>query len=160
MERAIIAYHQDDVPEWVAELACGHNQHVRHRPPFQLRAWVTEEADRTAKLGLPLDCPLCDRAEMPEGLHPIPSNVELTEHTVPERLLRVHRLGRATWGRIAVQTGGLRVTILTEPPIDAVLGPGSSQAIPPEVDHELWLLGPVLFTVDFFTVDRDNRNGS
>lgn len=159
MERAITAYHQDDVPEWVAELACGHHQHVRHRPPFQLRPWIIEEPDRAARLGSPLDCPLCDRAEMPEGLHPIPSNMEWTEETVPEPLLRLHRLGRGIWGHVAVHSGSLNFTMSTEPPIDVVLWPGSSQAIPPDVEHEVRLLGPVRFTIDFFTVDRENRNG-
>ena len=154
MERAITSYHQDEVPEWVAELACGHNQHVRHRPPFQLRAWVTKETGRTAKLGMPLECPLCDRAEMPEGLHFVRSSPVWTEHTVPQGLLRTHRLGHGTWGRIVVHTGQLRFIMSTEPAVDTVLGPGSSQAVPPEVDHEVRLLGSVRFTIDFLTVDR------
>ena len=37
VERPITGYHQDELGDWVAELDCGHNQHVRHRPPFQLR---------------------------------------------------------------------------------------------------------------------------
>ena len=154
MQRAITAYHQDEVPEWVAELECGHNQHVRHRPPFQLRPWITEETGRTAKLGMPLECPLCDRAEMPEGLSLIRSGLEWTEQTVPQRLLSVHRLGPGTWGRIAVHSGQLRFIMSSEPPIDVVLGPGSSQAIPPQVEHEVQLLGPVRFRIDFLAVDR------
>lgn len=154
MKRAITAYHQDEIPEWVAELECGHNQHVRHRPPFQLRTWVTEETGRTAKLGMPLECPLCDQAEIPTGLEFVRSSVLWTEKNVPQRLLRNHRLGRSTWGRILVQRGALRFIMSTTPPIDTVLGPGASQAVPPEVDHELRLLGPVSFTIDFFAVDR------
>ena len=56
----IAGYHRDDAGDWVAELACGHGQHVRHRPPFQLRTWVLEEEGRRARLGTPLECPLCD----------------------------------------------------------------------------------------------------
>ena len=37
MKRAIVGYHRDDVGDWVAELECGHAQHVRHDPPWQLR---------------------------------------------------------------------------------------------------------------------------
>ena len=141
MERAITAYHQDEVPEWVAELECGHDQHVRHRPPFQLRAWITEEAGRTAKLGVPLNCPLCDRAEMPEGLRFVRSSPGWTDQTVPQGLLRSHRLGHGTWGRIMVQTGTLRFIMFSDPRIEVVLQPGSSQAIPPTVGHEVQLLG-------------------
>ena len=67
VERAITGYHEDDEGDWVAELSCGHNQHVRHRPPFQLRAWVTDEAGRTAKLGTLLDCPLCNQPELADA---------------------------------------------------------------------------------------------
>jgi hypothetical protein len=28
-----VGYHQDEEQNWVAELSCGHQQHVRHRPP-------------------------------------------------------------------------------------------------------------------------------
>lgn len=41
MEQPIISYHKDEEDDWVAELGCGHNQHVRHDPPWQLRPWVT-----------------------------------------------------------------------------------------------------------------------
>ena len=67
MERAITGYHEDDERDWVAELSCGHNQHVGHRPPFQLRASVTDEAARTAKLGTLLDCPLCNQPELADA---------------------------------------------------------------------------------------------
>jgi len=63
VEQAITGYHQDDVGDWVAELACGHDQHVRHRPPFQLREWVLDADGRAGRLGRPLACPLCDRGE-------------------------------------------------------------------------------------------------
>lgn len=66
MEHAITGYHPDVEGDWVAELACGHNQHVRHRPPFQVRPWVLSEEGRAGRLGAPLDCPLCDRAELPD----------------------------------------------------------------------------------------------
>ncbi|MET0349673.1 MAG: DUF3565 domain-containing protein, partial [Rhizobacter sp.] len=40
MDQPITGFHQDDEQHWVAQLACGHNQHVRHDPPWQLRPWV------------------------------------------------------------------------------------------------------------------------
>lgn len=68
MIRAITGFHQDEEGDWVAELTCLHGQHVRHRPPFQDRPWVIDAEKRQARVGSPMDCPLCDRAEMPEGL--------------------------------------------------------------------------------------------
>src|SRR5579884_624757 len=68
MQRVIVGYHLDEVGDWVAHLSCGHRQHVRHRPPFQLRAWVVDEEGRRSRLGAPLECPLCDRGEPVEPL--------------------------------------------------------------------------------------------
>jgi hypothetical protein len=62
MLRSITGYHLDEEGDWVAELACGHNQHVRHDPPWQIRLWVTTEYGRKAHLGRQLDCLKCDRA--------------------------------------------------------------------------------------------------
>ena len=60
MQRSIIGFHQDEEQHWVAELECGHNQHVRHDPPWTKRDWVTTEEGRRAHLGMRLDCLKCD----------------------------------------------------------------------------------------------------
>src|ERR1700739_492152 len=60
MKSQIIGFHQDEFGDWVAELACNHNQHVRHQPPFQIRAWVTNEQGRREHLGAELGCGKCD----------------------------------------------------------------------------------------------------
>ena len=57
--RRIVGYHLDEVGDWVAELECGHGQHVRHDPPWQLRPWVTTEAGRAEHLGTTLECVKC-----------------------------------------------------------------------------------------------------
>lgn len=59
-EQAITGFHQDEQGDWVADLACGHTQHVRHRPPWELRPWVTTEDGRRAHLGFLLQCRKCD----------------------------------------------------------------------------------------------------
>lgn len=63
MKQAITGYHKDEKEDWVAELACGHNQHVRHKPPWQLRPWVITEEGRKNHLGMELNCLKCDRGE-------------------------------------------------------------------------------------------------
>ena len=60
---AIAGFHQDAAGDWVAELACGHTQHMRHRPPWQNRAWVESEVGRAAKVGAAIECPACRRAD-------------------------------------------------------------------------------------------------
>ena len=63
MKHAIIGYHKDQENHWVAELDCGHNQHVRHEPPWTNRHWVETAQGRNTKLGFQLDCKKCDRNE-------------------------------------------------------------------------------------------------
>jgi steroid delta-isomerase-like uncharacterized protein len=60
MKRPIIGFHQDEFGDWVAELVCNHNQHVRHQPPFQTRPWVIREQGRREQLGAELECRRCD----------------------------------------------------------------------------------------------------
>jgi uncharacterized protein DUF3565 len=56
----IVGFHQDEQQDWVAELDCGHNQHVRHDPPFQARPWVLTQEGRRGRLGIELGCKKCD----------------------------------------------------------------------------------------------------
>lgn len=65
--RPITGFHRDDRGDWVAELACGHDQHVRHDPPWTNRPWVATSEGRDAALGRPLNCVKCDRGEPPDA---------------------------------------------------------------------------------------------
>lgn len=60
--RAITGFHLDAEGQWVAELDCGHTQHMRHDPPWQVREWVTTEAGRAGKIGTEIPCRLCGEA--------------------------------------------------------------------------------------------------
>jgi hypothetical protein len=60
VKRRITGWHQDEERDWVADLECGHGQHVRHDPPWQVRAWVTTAEGRRAWLGRELDCRRCE----------------------------------------------------------------------------------------------------
>lgn len=60
MKAHIIGFHQDELDDWVAELSCGHSQHMRHQPPFFNRPWVIDSLERANKLGHILDCKQCD----------------------------------------------------------------------------------------------------
>ncbi|MDQ4098750.1 MAG: DUF3565 domain-containing protein [Actinomycetota bacterium] len=61
MEQQITGFHRDDAGDWVAELACGHGQHIRHNPPFRLAPWVLDDEQRAARIGSVLECRICDR---------------------------------------------------------------------------------------------------
>jgi len=57
--RKIVGFHQDDGGDWVADLECGHTQHVRHNPPWQSRPWVTTAEGRASRVGTDLACAKC-----------------------------------------------------------------------------------------------------
>jgi len=156
--RQIVAFHQDDAGEWVAELSCLHNQHVRHRPPFQLRPWVLDDKGRTGRIGSPIDCPLCARAELPEGLHVVRTAGPFDADTVPPGVLGSHIVADRTWACVHVRDGSVLFTLETEPPLAVRLHAGDRQAIPPGLIHMLSLEGPVRLTVDVLT--RVGSSGS
>ncbi|VAX05808.1 hypothetical protein MNBD_GAMMA25-598 [hydrothermal vent metagenome] len=60
MNKKIISFHLDEFDDWVADLECGHTQHVRHNPPWQSRPWVISEKGRQEKQGAVLNCIECD----------------------------------------------------------------------------------------------------
>jgi hypothetical protein len=60
VKRAITGFHQDDEGHWVADLVCGHTQHVRHNPPLSNRPWVLTPEGRQRFIGYELACKLCD----------------------------------------------------------------------------------------------------
>ena len=60
MNQPIVGFHQDEEGDWVADLACGHGQHVRHNPPWIHRPWVITSDGRAAHLGEILNCKRCD----------------------------------------------------------------------------------------------------
>jgi hypothetical protein len=66
-ERRIVGFHQDQEGDWVAELECGHNQHVRHDPPWQERSWVLSSEGRASRLGTRLMCRLCGGENTGDG---------------------------------------------------------------------------------------------
>ncbi len=66
MKQAITGFHTDEENHWVAQLACGHNRHVRHDPPWQNRPWVINAQERAKKLGTLLNCKKCDERAPPD----------------------------------------------------------------------------------------------
>ncbi|HVK62401.1 MAG TPA: DUF3565 domain-containing protein [Bdellovibrionales bacterium] len=63
MKQKIQGYHQDSENHWVAELECGHAQHVRHDPPWMERLWVTTKEGRDSRIDAELNCVRCDEAK-------------------------------------------------------------------------------------------------
>lgn len=156
--RPALLFQQDAQGDWVATLACGHTQHVRHRPPFELRPWVLSEAGRRDKLGAEFDCLFCEMPQPPAQARVYKQSREFDETSTPSGLLESHRLRGGSWGRIVVLEGLLKYEILEGTPGVWILRPGVVGSVAPELAHRVLPCGPVRFKIEFLTVDSSESS--
>ena len=148
VRRTIIGYHLDDEGQRVAELSCFHNQHLRHRPPFENRPWVLNDETRGARIGTPIECTLCFDGELPAVLQHIRSVGPFDETTIPNRLRALHEIPDGRWGVLRVKEGATRL-VFDQQSLDVLLEAGEERAIPPTMVHHLEIIGHVNFEIDF-----------
>jgi tellurite resistance-related uncharacterized protein len=149
MDTTITSFHQDAEGDWVAELVCGHGQHMRHKPPFTVRTWVVTEEGRAAKIGAPIDCALCDQIAMPPDATEYKRTATFTEETLPAALRSDHRTKAGTWARIIVESGELDYHVRGRV---HRLAPGRPGLVEPEMPHHVTPVGPVRLHVEFYRV--------
>jgi tellurite methyltransferase len=147
--RRIIDFHLDAEGDWVAEMSCYHNRHIRHDPPFKEAAWVLDPAGRDAHVGSNLECPLCDRAELPEGLSVVGHAGPWDQDSLPGGLLHSHRVPEGRWGLLRVTEGAIDFQFepAGAPPVH--LEAGHDQPIPPGAPHRLIPTGAVRLQLEF-----------
>ena len=148
MLRAIDGIHQDEVGDWVAELRCGHGQHVRHRPPFWVREWVLTPEGRAEKVGVELPCVLCDRFELPAGHVPYKRTRDFDQLSIPDGLRRDHSTKPGVWGVIHVLAGRLGYIVELPLACERLLEPGVLGIVVPEVLHRVVPEGEARFFVE------------
>jgi tellurite methyltransferase len=149
MQRTMTGFHRDAEGHWVAELACGHAQHVRHQPPFWLRPWVLTEEGRAERLGQTLDCAPCDRRQMPEGHVSYKRTPSFRRDAVPAGLLREHRTKPGVWGLVHVRRGALLFHEVGSGEPRRVSA-GEVAVVLPEVEHHVEPLDELEFFVEFW----------
>ncbi len=106
MRRSITGYHQDDANDWVAELSCGHGQHVRHKPPFLSRPWVVTPEGRASMLGTELDACAAIGSRCPTGWSRTSGRPISVMTPIPAGLRKNHSTKPGVWGMIHVISGG------------------------------------------------------
>lgn len=136
----ITGYHQDDAHVWVAELACGHVQHLRHEPPRWSCPWVLTEEGRSSHLGTKLACPACRMPRLPEGATEYKRTADFDEASLPEGLKRSHTLRAGTWGEIVVLSGTVRYVLEDDGDFTLTLRPGLAGVVAPERPHHVELV--------------------
>jgi len=149
MKRAIESFAKDQADDWVARLSCGHPQHVRHRPPFVERDWVTTADGRQQMIGSVLECPRCDRLEVPEDWQAYRTTPDFNATSVPAGLLKDHSTKAGVWGELHVLSGDV-IYVLTDPIQKTLqLSAGQTAGIPPEALHHVALSSDARFRVRF-----------
>lgn len=152
MDTTIVGFHQDDAADWVAELACGHGQHMRHTPPWQERPWVMTEEGRHAKIGARIECARCDAIRLPPDAREYKRTATFTEESLPDALCKEHRTKAGTWGRIVVTEGKLEFHSRGRV---HVLHAGDVGIVEPEVTHHVTPLGAVRVHVEFWRAEPE-----
>jgi tellurite resistance-related uncharacterized protein len=137
---AITGYHLDDEGTWVAELACGHAQHLRHEPPRWSCPWVLAAEGRSSHLGTKLACPACRMPVLPAGVVETKRTAELDAATLPAGLKKSHTLRAGTWGEIVVTSGRVRYVLEDDGDFTLVLRPGLAGIVAPERPHHVELV--------------------
>jgi tellurite methyltransferase len=149
-ETAFAGFHRDVSGDWVAELACGHERHVRHRPPWELRPWVTTPEGRASMLGRSIECVACRQIQLPSSAREYKRTATFTELTLPAALRADHRTKPGTWARIVVHVGRAEYHARGRVKI---LEPGVVGIVEPEVPHRLVPLGPLEVHVEFLRLE-------
>jgi len=140
MLRPMRAFHLDAEGHWVAELSCGHRQHVRHQPPFTLRPWVLTEQGRAERIGQSLECAACDRRELPRGHAPYRRTPTFRRESVPRALLERHDTKAGVWALLHVVHGEVElVEHDARGERSQIVTAGHHAVICPEVEHRLVL---------------------
>ena len=158
MQREITGFFQDEEGHWVALLDCGHRQHVRHRPPFELREWTQTEEGRQSMLGQTLECVRCDAMEWPEGFVSYKKTPVFTEETIPKGILANHTTRKGVWGLVHVLEGSLRY-ILEHNGEETLVTPEKPGIIVAEMRHRVEPGDSVQFCVEFFRKDEKHADG-
>jgi tellurite resistance-related uncharacterized protein len=91
---------------------------------------VLTEAGRAEHVGTKLDCPLCDRAELPEGLVVARTAGPFDETNLAAGLRCAHRVPAGTWGCLRVLEGSVDFRIGTDVAVEHHLAAGQTQCGP------------------------------
>ena len=135
-ESKVSAFHQDEAGDWVADLACGHAQHVRHRPPIESRPWVLTEEGRRARIGASFPCRYCRMPRIPAAASEY-GRTAIFHGAAPAGLLKSHTTKEGVWGEIVVVAGRVLYVIESEEDASFVLTPDVTGTIAPRVPHHV-----------------------
>lgn len=136
-ESPIRSFRQDAEGHWIAELECGHAQHVRHRPPLETREWVMTEEGRRGRLGARLPCRYCRMPRLPAAVAEYKQTTIYDATTTPAGLRKSHSTKKGVWAEIVVVEGRVLYVIEDEEDASFILSPGVAGTSAPMVRHHV-----------------------
>ncbi len=88
---------------------------------------------------------------IPDNVAQYKSSPVFTQDSVPAALQRSHTTAAGVWGRITILDGSLlyRITDPSQPAEETLLTPERPGVVEPRIEHEVEVVGPVRFQVDF-----------
>ena len=148
-ESAIRSFRQDEAGDWIAELECGHAQHVRHRPPMEVREWVVTEEGRRGRIRAKLPCRYCRMPRLPATVSEYKRTAVFDAKTTPSGLRARHTTKAGVWGEIVVVEGRVLYVIEDEEDATFILRPDTPGAIAPQAPHHVEPYDDARFYVRF-----------
>ncbi|NGZ87168.1 DUF1971 domain-containing protein [Duganella aceris] len=88
---------------------------------------------------------------IPDTVAHYKSTPVFTEESVPAALQRSHTTAAGVWARITILEGSLlyRITDASQATEEVLLTPELPGVVEPRIEHEVNVVGPVRFQVDF-----------
>jgi tellurite methyltransferase len=133
----IAGFEPDDEGQLIARLDCGHTQHMRHKPPWELRPWVATAAGRAEQVGTWVSCIWCRMPKLPDHAVEYKRTPDYDDQSTPAGLRKTHQLRPGTWGEIVVTAGRLLYVLEDEADLGFVLVPGKLGVVAPERPHRV-----------------------
>lgn len=150
MEKKIVDFHVDEQGDWVADLECGHTQHVRHNPPWINRPWVLEEEGRKRSLGALLDCLKCNMPTMPERVHRVECSEVFDQQALVNQYSGMQKNDHDCWIKVVVSEGELVYQQVADKTKGYVIDSNFSAVIMPNEIFSLSPKGHVLFQFHYY----------
>lgn len=150
MEKKIVGFHVDEVGDWVADLECGHAQHVRHNPPWINRPWVLDREGRERSLGVLLDCLKCNMPAIPVSARQIDCSERIDQRVLVDQYAGVQHNNSGCWIKVAVSEGELVYQQVADNIKGYVIDTEFSAVIAPGERFSLSAKGAVLFQLHYY----------
>ena len=93
---------------------------------------------------------MVDLPRIPPDHRLVRTTTEFDESSLPRGLRSSHKVAVGVWGNVVVRSGSIDFLFDDDESTRTTLGPGDSQAIPPERVHHLDVTGPVRLVIEFY----------